>query len=404
MHTVPIILFWCAWGLIFYAYALFPAILAAIVRWRRLSRRRQAPASPNRINSRELPRVAIVVAAHNEAAVIQAKLCNLHQLNYPAELIDIYIGSDGSTDKTNAYLRECHDPRVHVSVFEHRRGKISVLNDLMRRVDADIVIMSDANTVFAPDALKLLVDPFSDPTVGCVSGVLHLEDNGGVSGEGIYWKYESWIKRNESKLGFVIGCNGGIYAIRRSLYQPLPASTVIEDFVISLRVLVQGYRVVLEPRAVATEPACRSVRAEMTRKSRIGAGDWQALGLTRELLSPKYGIIAFAYWGHKVLRWSVPLFMLVSLAAAAFLMDIPVYRWLADLQLASGVVAFAAYQPRVGRRLPKITRPITYFYLMNYSLLCGFVRFVFQTQRVTWERSISPAPSPVLEASVRRQA
>ena len=136
----------------------------------------------------------------------------------------------------------------------------------MARTNADIVVMSDANTMFAPDAIRRLVRHFEEPSVGCVSGELLLEQNGGVSGEGLYWKYENWIKRNESRLGFLIGCNGGIYALRPELYDPLPSSTIVDDFVISMRVLEKGYQVVLDPTARAVEPPCPSAKAEMIRK------------------------------------------------------------------------------------------------------------------------------------------
>jgi cellulose synthase/poly-beta-1,6-N-acetylglucosamine synthase-like glycosyltransferase len=258
--------------------------------------------------------------------------------------------------------------------------------------------MSDANTMFAPDAIRKLARHFVDPQVGCVSGELLLEHEGGVSGEGLYWKYEGWIKRNESRLGFLIGCNGGIYALRRALYQPLPTSTIVDDFVLSMRVLEQGYRVCFEPEARATEPAAASARAEMVRKIRIGAGGFQALGLTRRLLHPRYGASAFAFWGHKVLRWCVPLLFLAALVANVALVGVGFYQAVLGLQLVGVLVAGRAYTLRAGRVLPRWTRPISYFYLMNFALLCGFFRFVFRTQRVTWERAV---PEPVSRRTLR---
>lgn len=384
MNTVLVTLFWCSWSLIFYAYVVFPLTLAIYARSRAVIME-----SPLQSDD-DLPRVALVVSAYNEESVIAAKLANTEQIRYPQDRLELYIGSDGSSDGTNRYLGVNTNPRVHVSLFSRRRGKVSVINEMMQHVDADIVVMTDANTILDPDAVRQLVRHFSEPNVGCVSGELRLQQDGGVSGEGIYWRYENWIKCNESMLGFLIGCNGGIYAIRRSLYQPPSPHTVVDDFVISMRVLLQGYRVVLERRAWGSEEACGTVSDEMMRKARIGAGNWQALGMTGRLLAPRYGAVSFAYWGHKVLRWCVPLFFLVGFAACCLLTGTVAYRVLLSLQLLGAVIALGGYHPRIGRRLPKTLRPVTYFYLMNYALLCGFCRFVRHSQRVTWDR-VSPA-------------
>ena len=374
--------FWAGWAAILYAYVVFPVILAVLAKvhgQRKLFERNQPAA--------ELPKVAMIVAAYNEAGCMADKLANTWALDYPADRFEILIGSDGSGDGTAEILGAASDSRLRAFPFSQRRGKVSVLNDLVQRTDAEILVMSDANTMFAPDAVRQLVRHFQDNRVGCVSGELHLEQSGGVSGEGLYWKYENWIKRNESRLGFVIGCNGGIFALRRELYTPLPASTVVEDFVLTLQVLAQGFWVHFDPEARASEPPCPSARAEMIRKIRIGAGSFQALGLTRSLLHPKSGLRAFAYWGHKVMRWLVPIFFLISGLANIALATHPLYQALLAAQAIGAVVAICAYRARPGVHLPRWTRPISYFYLMNYALFCGLMRFLFRTQRVTWDRA-----------------
>jgi cellulose synthase/poly-beta-1,6-N-acetylglucosamine synthase-like glycosyltransferase len=380
------IVFWASWGLIAYTYGLFPLILAWLAR-----RVKQTTAAAAPFPDRELPSVALVIAAYNEEAVMAAKIGNIRQLDYPD--LTVLIGSDGSDDGTNAILQDCNDARTRPFLFAERRGKISVLNDLVAQTDADLIVMSDANTMFAPDAIRKLVAPFADPRVGCVSGELSLEQNGGVSGEGLYWKYEGWIKRNESKLGFLIGCNGGIFALRRTLYERLPASTIVEDFVLTLRVLEQRYLVRFEPEARATEPPCATSRAEMVRKIRIGAGGWQALGLTKTLLHPRHGACAFAFWGHKVLRWLVPLFCLTAFCSNIALLQNGAYGVLFALQIAGGLIALLAYRAGLSTLLPRWSRPISYFYLMNYALGRGFLRFLLGTQRVTWERAV-PMKAP----------
>ncbi|MCC2669054.1 MAG: glycosyltransferase family 2 protein [Armatimonadetes bacterium] len=375
------VLFWASWALIIYTYGVFPVLLAMLA----ARRRKQFPPVMD-LPDEELPRIAMVVSAYNEARYLPSKLENTRRIDYPADRFEMVLGSDGSSDGTVEQMRQADLPFLKAFPFEERRGKVSVLNDLIHRTDAEIVVMSDANTMFAPDAVRKLVRHFREPHVGCVSGELSLEQDGGVSGEGLYWRYEGWIKRNENRLGFLVGCNGGIFAMRRELYEALPANTLVEDFVMTLRLVERGYCVRFEPEAKATEPPCPTARAEMMRKTRIGAGGFQALGLTSGLLHPKHGVRAFAYTGHKVLRWFVPHFLMVALAANCALAGEPFYRGLLVLQLAGALVAGWAYNARPGTNLPRWTRPVSYFYLMNYALLCGFIRFLFRTQRVTWDR------------------
>lgn len=400
MHAYMILLFWLSWAIIIYTYCFFPILLALLARI--YNNKNSAIYNKVACNSdklrKEMPKIAIVVAAYNEENVIENKLINSFGLRYPEDLLELYIGSDGSTDRTNTILSKYTQPRLNAFLFTTRRGKIAVLNDLVRNVDADIIVMSDANTIFENDALLQLVKHFNDPHVGCVSGKLILEQNGGVSGEGIYWKYETWLKKNESKLGFQIGCNGGIFAMRRDIYTPLPTTTIVEDFVLSMQVLQQGYRVVYEPMARAVEPSCMTARDEMVRKVRIGAGDWQALGLTKSMLNPKYGFISFAFWGHKVLRWTVPHLLLLSTLSCLGLYDQPFYRLVITGEFLGIALSALAYQPVLCKKLPWYTKPVTYFYLMNYALLCGFIRFLMNRQRVTWER-VSQSTRTTLESN-----
>ena len=375
--------FWLSWIAIGYTYIGFPILLAVIAR----IKPRNATSCPPKFATEALPAVAMIVAAYNEEGVITEKLQNTWQLTYPAAKTTVYVGSDGSSDSTNQLLSACTDSRLTARCFEERRGKISVLNDLVAEASADIIVFSDANTKLCPEAVTALVNHFADPTIGCVSGVLQLEQDGGVSGEGFYWKYENWIKNNESALGFLIGCNGGLFAIRKSLYEPLPASTIVEDFVLSMRVLERGFRVIIEPAARATEPACASAREEMKRKIRIGAGNWQALTLNKAVLNPKFGLRSFAFWGHKVIRWMVPLLYAASLGALMPLIAAPFYRAVLAANVFGITLSAIASIPEIGNKLPRILRPIVYFFIMNYALGVGFLRFLTGTQRVTWEQA-----------------
>jgi biofilm PGA synthesis N-glycosyltransferase PgaC len=391
---ILILLFWLAWGLVLYAYVVFPLLIALFAK---LAGRNKSLGKTEDENN--LPRVAMVVAAYNEEQFIRAKLENTWQIDYPADRFEILIGSDGSGDNTAGILKQCTDPRLRCFLFPERRGKISVVNDLVKHVDADIIVMSDASTMFARDAVKNLVRHFDDPQVGCVTGELSIRREGDVSGEGAYLKYERWIKRNEGRIGCVMGCVGAIFAIRPDLYEPLPASTIVEDFVLCLRVLEKGYLAISDPEAKAVDPPCLNPRGEIARKIRIGAGGFQALGLTHSLLHPRYGLRAFAYMGHKVLRWCVPFFALIGFGTCIPLaLNSFQYKVLLALQILGAFLSLWAYHKSEKGRLPVWVRPISYFYLMNYSLFCGFLRFLFRTQKVTWDRAIPAAVAVVADA------
>jgi cellulose synthase/poly-beta-1,6-N-acetylglucosamine synthase-like glycosyltransferase len=385
------IVLWTAWALIIYTYLLFPVLLFILSRAFGSYPRLDEPYP----DDEDLPRVAVVLAAFNEEHVIAEKLRNIWLLDYPYDKLEVYIGTDGCTDATASVVSTCTDRRLHLFPFPQRRGKISVLNDLRSVVEAEIVVMTDASTMFAEDAVRNLVRHFSDPRVGCVTGELCIQEAGDVSSEGLYLRYDRWIKRSEGRLGCVTCVTGAIFAIRKCLWEVLPASTISEDLVLCARVLAKGKAVIAEPHARAVDPPCTTVKAEMGRKMRIGAGVFQALGLTTGILSPLAGLRCFTYIGHKVLRWFVPLFFIVAVVANSAIVLWPgCDEGNAARALLAGVIAGAlasvwTYRLPMGRKPPKLLRPLAYFYLMNYALLRGFVRFLMGRQPVTWERADS---------------
>jgi len=391
-----ILTFMTSWTVIAYTYFAFPLLIALLA----LAARGKVPDIAE-WPEETLPTVAVVVAAYNEQRDIAAKVQNTWQIDYPSDRLTLLIGSDGSSDSTPELLTAAEHPRLTARLFSQRRGKVSVLNDLMAEVDAEIVVLSDANTLLAPDAVRKLVRHFQNEAVGCVNGALSIEHNGGVSGEGLYWKYELWLKTQESRLGFVIGCYGGILAIRRELYTPIPATTIVEDFVLTMRIMALNRIVRFDPQARATEPASASSRAEWGRKVRIGAGDYQALGLTKQMLHPRYGLRAFAYWSHKVLRWFVPFFLVFALMANFGIVLLnarhggDVYGVTLGLQLAGILVAGIVYRLPAGSGPPSWLRPISFFYLMNFALLCGFFRWLRGRQPVTWQQAARQAAGEV---------
>lgn len=376
-------LFWSSLCLIAYSYLVYPVILWIAGRLQQLVTA-GTPAGDSTVS--EWPRVTMLVAAHNEAAIIREKIANCLAIDYPADRFRVVIASDGSEDATNRLVAACPDPRIHLIAYPQRRGKIATLNATIPMLEDEIIVMSDANTMYAPDAVRALVPHFADERVGCVCGELVLvSQNDSGSGEGLYWKYETLLKRMESRLGFLLGATGGIFALRKSLFRPLPPTTIVEDFVTAMKILEGGRRVCYEPNARATETTAPTIREEMRRKTRLGAGGFQAIGLTAAMLNPFRGLPALGYWSHKVLRWLVPFFMLGALVSNVALMSEPLYALFLAAQLLAYGVGLQGLLPRPSDH--RLVRPVRYFFLMNLALFIGFFRFLRGTQRVTWERA-----------------
>ncbi len=383
--------FWGSILLIAYSYVLYPLVLlgaAAAVQLVRDIRFLVWRQAERRLRPIDAPMVTLLVAAHNEERWIADKVRDTLALDYPADRIEVLIGSDGSTDATEARARASGDPRVRVVAFPDRRGKSAVLNDLIPKARGELVVLSDANTRLEPHALWMLVRHFADPTVGAVCGELRLQPSP-VAGkaEALYWRYEMGLKFLENRLGAVLGANGGIYAIRRDRFVPFPPATIVDDFVIPMQIRAAGWRVMYDPEALATEEVAPTLEAEFRRKVRIGAGDLQCLALTWRLLLPRYGFTALAFWSHKILRWSVPISMLVALGSNMLLADRPVYLALLVGQAALYLAAFVAHTLPRRRAWGVVLMVPYYFAVMNLALLLGFVRFVTGGQRVTWERA-----------------
>jgi cellulose synthase/poly-beta-1,6-N-acetylglucosamine synthase-like glycosyltransferase len=374
--------FWAAAVLLVQTYVLYPGWLWLLDRLGR--RRSPAPVLPE---PESWPAVSLVVAAHDEASCIGQKLENSLALDYPADRFEVIIGSDGSTDGTEAIVRSHPDSRVRLSAGP-RAGKTSVLNRCIPEARGELVVLSDANTRIDRRALKALVRHFQDPAVGAVCGRLQLYNPRRAEfEESAYWKYESWLKAMEGRQGAVVGANGGLYAIRRADYRPLPASTIVDDFVIALRLLEQGQRVLYESEALAWEETTEDDGREFGRRVRIAAGNFQSLGLVPGLLSPLRGFPAFAFWSHKVLRWIAPGLMAAAFVANLALLGQPLYRVTMAAQVAFYLLASlgrAGVGPAALRRLAGLA---FYFVAMNLALVVGFWRFLRNAQAAAWERT-----------------
>ncbi len=369
-----------AYGILLYTYAGYPALLWLLSR---LLPARPAPAGdPGR-----WPAVSVILSAYNEEAVIEARIRNLLEQDYPADRLEILIGSDGSTDRTYEVVERCGSCRVRLLGFSGRRGKASVLNDLMGLARAEIVVLTDANTFFRSDAVRQLVRALQEhPSACAIVGQLELlSAPAGGNLDGLYWRYETWIKALESHFGSVLGANGAIYAFRRERYRPIPRSAIIDDFLSPLLMRLHGGgHIFFVPAARAWEASPGRVRDEFRRRVRIGAGDLQALRWTWPLLLPWKGPVALAYLSHKVLRWLGPWFLLIGFAASVRLTGVPLFRVCLVVQLAGVGTALLAPWLRRVPGLGPAAAAARYFLILNAALLVGYLRLAGGVARPFW--------------------
>lgn len=386
------IIFWVAVGLLIYTYFGYPLLLFAVTSvvqafrdfsflFRRETRRVE------RRTDEDLPSVSLVIPAHNEEAVIAAKLENCLSLDYPRDKLEIIVGSDGSDDATSQIVESFADRGIVLAAYDERRGKPSVINDTVARATGEIVVISDATTMIDLEAIRNIVRHFEDPRVGAVNGELRFVSPGeGHRGEGLYWRYEVMIKFMENRLGVVLGSSGALCAVRRSVYRPIPANCICDDFVITLNVMIDGGRAVYDPEAQSVEETAASVEQESSRRERIGAGNFQALGLTMSLLSPARGWAALCYLSHKIFKWITWAFMLTALVANAVLLRERFYTVLFALQACFyGLAILGGLRLKIPV-ISRVARIIHYFVAMHSALFQGFLRFLRGTQEVAWQR------------------
>lgn len=375
------IIFWTSIGLILYSYFGYFVLVWLMSKCRR---------NKTKTESDHHPAISIIISAYNEEAVIGMKIENNIRLAYPKDLIEVLIGLDGSTDQTEAILRKNQNGLTRVFSYPRRRGKPAVLNDLVRQASGDILVFSDANTMYKTDAILKLTRHFYDPEVGGVCGKLILQESPGVDiggkGERMYWNFESKLKHLEGSLNSVLGANGAIYAIRKELYEPLPETDlIVDDFLIPLKVVKQGYRVLYEYEAVATEFTGQSIWEEFRRKIRIGTANFNAIGEIRTLLSPKHGYVALGLWSHKIIRWFIPLLAMIVFVVNMALLGNPLYGVIFTAQsVFYASVIFGALLNHFGLHR-NIFSLSFYFFMINLSLLVGFCRFLFKSGSPTWD-------------------
>ena len=392
--------FWACLTLVAFAYAVYPVLIFVFARLfgRQvdISARERTPdvfpadgRDPNGAERAAVPVVSLLIAAHNEEEAIEARILNALALDYPAGRLEIVIASDGSTDGTNDIVRRYADRGVRLLAYSVNQGKASVLDKSVPRLSGQIVILSDANTHMEPDVAWRLAAWFADPKVGVVCGRLVLTDAGtGKNADGLYWKYETFLKKCESRLGALLGSNGAIYAIRKDLFPGVLPGTIIDDFVIPLAAKRRsGCRIVYDTLAVAHEETAPTLGAEFRRRVRIGAGGFQSIGMLWPLLLPTNGWVAFTFFSHKVLRWACPFFLIGALLANVALVGTFLYDFALAAQ--AGFYLLAAlgnWVPARPRALRYLRLP-TMFVSMNAALFLGFFRWFFGRQGGTWKRT-----------------
>ncbi len=383
------ILFWFGVFIVFYAYIGYGMLLFLILKIKRIVK-------PDRhqSDSNFLPFLTLVVPTFNEVDTILEKVNNSLQLTYPKDKLTILFITDGSNDGTPEKLNGIEG--IIVAHEDVRKGKSAAENRAMQFVKSPIVVFCDANTYLPPNTLLELVKHFADPKVGAVAGekrvISSTSDSASGAGEGFYWKYESALKKMDSELLTVVGAAGELISFRSELFLELEEDTILDDFIQSLRIAQQGFRVLYEPNAYALETASASVGEELKRKIRIGAGGWQSMVRLVSLLNVfKHPILTFQYVSHRVLRWSIAPLCLVLIFPITIYLSVTVggFFWIILIgQLIFYILALTGWYLANRQIKVKVLFIPYYFFMMNYAVILGFFRYVKGSQSAAWERSI----------------
>lgn len=396
--NLAIIAFWTLLFIVFYSYIGYGILLGFLVKLKgakSTTLKRQA--------DEDLPEVTFMVAAYNEERWIDDKIRNSLALDYPKNKIHFVFVTDGSSDTTPERIMNFPNTEGYkIELFHQpeRRGKIAAVERVMPFVQTPIVVFTDANTDLNPEAIKKMVRHYADPTVGAIAGEKRVQMSAEASGagEGLYWKYESLLKKWDSRLYSAVGAAGELFSVRTDLYAPVEKDTLIEDFVMTMRIAKQGFRIVYESEAYAVESHSADVKEELKRKIRISAGGLQAVWRLRDLLNPfKYGVLSFQYWSHRVLRWTLsPLALPIIFALNYWLIlrgphnanaDFSIYDFLFWAQVifyASAILGWIFEQMKL--KVKAFYVPY-YFCMMNYSVYRGLGRLIAGSQSVVWEKS-----------------
>lgn len=378
LWAIPTAVFWSSLGLVAYTYVGYPLLVGALA-WLRPRGVRRAAIEPS---------VSIVLAVHDEERHVGRKLENLLALDYPSEKLQVVVADDGSRDRTRAIVEErrARDPRVALVSLESSQGKAAAINQAMQRARGEVVLFCDARQRVHPRALRALVPYFADPQLGAVSGELVLE---GEKGPGMYWAYEKRIRAAEGKVDSVVGATGALFAIRRHLFRPLPEGTLLDDVFTPMQIVLQGYRVQLEPEAKVYDMEA-DLGGEFARKARTLAGNFQLLGLLPELLHPGKNRLFVQFVSHKLLRLVCPFALGALLCSNVALVATGAPPWplyvatLAGQLLGYGLAARGAWSGGEAGRAARLSHT---FVVLNLAAVEGLRRYVAGELRWTSART-----------------
>lgn len=369
--------FWLSLVTIIYTYIGYPILVTILARFR---------GKPH-LQEDIYPNVALIIAAYNEANTIAAKIRNSLSLQYPPDRLAIVVVEDGSDDGT-ADIAAGFD-RIRIYHSDQRLGKAAALARVVSNLHEEIFVFTDADTMLAPDSITLLVRHFADPGVGGVAGEKQV--SGG--GEGLYWRYESYLKNCDGRISSVMGASGELFAIRREAWHPPADDVIIEDFMISMQLILDGWRLVYEPAAIAKEDPLNSVAADWERRTRNAAGGFQAISRLGKMLEPNRGIIAWQFFSHRVLRWAITPFLLpVVFLLNLLLWQRTFYRILFACQVVIygiGLEGFRRIQS--GEETQYLRRglfnAVFFFIVANMAAIAGFLRYVRHEQPAQWRKA-----------------
>ncbi|HLX93376.1 MAG TPA: glycosyltransferase family 2 protein [Puia sp.] len=389
------IIFWLCLFLVAYSYAGYSMLIFLLIKLRNLTRRRVERVDKGKTFQ---PPVSLVVSAYNEQEFIETKIQNTLELSYPRDLLKIIFITDGSSDQTTEIVRRY--PEILLLHEPQRRGKLAAMNRAMEFVSTPYVIFSDANTLLNAQAVAEIVLHYADPLVGGVAGekkvLKQATDTAAGIGEGLYWRYESFLKKLDSTFYSVVGAAGELFSVRTDLFEKEEKDVIIEDFVQSLKICMKGYVIRYEPNAYAIETSSASMKDEQKRKIRICAGAFQAMGMLRSLFNVfKYPVLSFQFISHRILRWTLCpvalLFLVIINIMIIILSPSPLFILLMVLQAAfylSAVIGWLFANRNIKLKILYIPY---YFLFMNVAVFLGFKRFMMKQQSVLWEKAARQA-------------
>lgn len=382
-------IFWICFFLVFYTYVGYGIVLYLATRIKRMFGKKET--TFDAYNT--LPDVTMMVCAYNEEEIVKAKMENTHALDYPKDKLHILWVTDGSDDSTNSLLAEYSD--VAVVFTPERKGKTAALKHGIKEVKTEILVMTDANTMLNKEAIRVIVDKMRNPKVGCVAGEKRVkarnDGQAAAEGEGMYWKYESFLKRLDSELYSAMGAAGELCAIRSQLFEEMPDDTLLDDFILSMRIVERGYTIAYASDAYAMEYGSADLNEESKRKRRIAAGGLQSCWRLRSLMNPlMHPVVAFQFVSHRVLRWSVTPFALIALIPLNVWLVLTnagtIYTVIWLLQTVFYLAALAGYILEANGHKNKLLYVPYYFLFMNVNVFRG-IAYLTKKKNGTWEKA-----------------